>query len=125
MNDKITVEVNESLWNGYDRIISIGQIVPHEVVGMANHSKNILVGCGGSKIINFSHMLGAVYGMERMMGKDHTPVRKVLDYAATMFLKDLPIYYVLTVTTAPDQKTLLHGLFMDEGREGFEIAVVL
>ncbi len=125
MNDKITVEVNKNLWNGYDRIISIGQIVPHEVVGMANHSKNILVGCGGSKIINFSHMLGAVYGMERMMGKDHTPVRKVLDYAATMFLKDLPIYYVLTVTTAPDQKTLLHGLFMDEGREGFEKAVVL
>ena len=64
----------------YDLIISPGQVVPHEVIGMANHSKNLFVGVGGSDMINKSHMVGAVYGIERMMGKDHTPVRKIFDY---------------------------------------------
>ena len=71
----------------YDLIISIGQVVPHEVVGMANHAKNLFVGCGGSQMINASHMVGAVYGMERMMGRDNTPVRKIFDYGLENFLK--------------------------------------
>lgn len=85
----------------YDLILSIGQVVPHEVVGMANHAKNLFVGVGGSEMINASHMVGAVYGIERMMGKDHTPVRKLFDYALEHFLKTRPILFVLTVTTAP------------------------
>ena len=60
---------------------------------MANYSKNIFVGVGGAKLINKSHMLGALYGLERMMGRDHTPVRKVFDYAHEHFLKDLPLYF--------------------------------
>ncbi len=76
----IDVEVNERIMDPtYDWIVSIGQVVPHEVVGMANYSKNVFVGCGGKTIINRTHFLGAVYGMERLMGKDHSPVRKVLD----------------------------------------------
>ena len=67
---------------------------------MANYTKNILVGCGGKDTINKSHMLGAVFGMERLMGKDHSPVRKVLDYAQEHFLNKLPLVYILTVTTA-------------------------
>ena len=83
----IDVEVNKRLANSeYDLIISIGQVVPHEVVGMANYSKNVFVGCGGQHMINSSHFLGAVYGMEEIMGKDHTPVRKVYDYAENNFL---------------------------------------
>jgi nickel-dependent lactate racemase len=100
VNTLVVVEVNKKLFNGYDLIISIGQVVPHEVVGMANHSKNIFVGCGGADMINASHMLGAFYGMERMMGRDKTPVRKVFDYAAENFLSELPLYYIQTVTTA-------------------------
>jgi hypothetical protein len=41
----------------------------HEVIGMANYNKNILVGTGGRDSINRSHYLGAVYGMERIMGR--------------------------------------------------------
>ncbi|HHY71386.1 MAG TPA: DUF2088 domain-containing protein, partial [Thermoanaerobacterales bacterium] len=83
----IDVEVNRRLVNSeYDLIISIGQVVPHEVVGMANYNKNIFVGCGGKHMINSSHYLGAVYGLERLMGKDHSPVRKVYDYAENNFL---------------------------------------
>ena len=71
------------LINGdFDLILSIGQVVPHEVVGMANYNKNIFVGVGGAEAINKSHFVGAVYGMERMMGRADTPVRKIFNYAA-------------------------------------------
>ncbi len=119
----IMVEVNTKLWDGYDLICSIGQVVPHEVVGMANQSKNIFVGCGGMAMINASHMLGAFYGMERMMGKDLTPVRKVFDYAQERYLEDLPLVYVLTVTTAPAGQITTHGLYIGRERKYFEAAV--
>ncbi|MBQ4383217.1 MAG: DUF2088 domain-containing protein [Firmicutes bacterium] len=124
--DPIDVEIDRRLLDPkYDLIISIGQVVPHEVVGMANHAKNLFVGCGGSSMINSSHMVGAVYGMERMMGKDYTPVRKIFDYGLTHCLADRPILFALTVTTAPDDEIRMHGLFISEEREGLEKAVEL
>lgn len=126
VNSKIDVEVNKLIADTtYDLIISIGQVVPHEVVGMANYSKNIFVGCGGSSMINSSHMLGAFYGMERVMGKDHSPVRRVFDYAEKNFLKDFPIMYVLTVTTNQGDDVNIHGLYIGRERKLFEQAVSL
>jgi len=124
VNTKIDVEVNRLIMDkSYDLIISIGQVVPHEVVGMANYSKNIFVGCGGSSMINSSHMLGAFYGMERIMGKDFSPVRLVFDYAQEHFLNDVPLLYVLTVTTNIGDDTFIHGLFIGNERRLFEQAV--
>lgn len=124
VNTKIDVEVNKRLLDkSYDLIISIGQVVPHEVVGMANYSKNIFVGCGGSSMINSSHMLGAFYGLERIMGKDFSPVRKIFDYAEENFLKNIPLMYVLTVTTNEKDETLLHDIYIGRKRELFEMAV--
>ncbi|MBQ7558400.1 MAG: DUF2088 domain-containing protein [Lachnospiraceae bacterium] len=124
--DSVAVEIDRRVMDEkYDLIISIGQVVPHEVVGMANHAKNLFVGCGGSQMINASHMVGAVYGMERMMGRDNTPVRKIFDYGLEHFLKDRPILFALTVTTAPDDEIRMHGLFISEDREGLEKAVKL
>lgn len=123
MDSDIDVEVDARLWDGYDLILSIGQVVPHEVVGMANYSKNIFVGCGGSSMINASHMLGAFYGMERIMGKDFSPVRRVFDYAEQTYLKELPLSYVLTVTTAPGGRIHTHGLYIGRERATFEQAV--
>lgn len=126
VNSKIDVEVNRRIVDeSYDLIISAGQVVPHEVVGMANYSKNIFVGCGGSSMINSSHMLGAFYGMERIMGKDFSPVRKVFDYAQEKYLSKLPLLYILTVTTNEGDKTNIHGLFIGDKREVFEQAVAL
>jgi nickel-dependent lactate racemase len=125
-HDSVDVEVNKLLLDpSYDLIVSIGQVVPHEVIGMANHSKNIFVGVGGKKMINASHMIGAVYGMERMMGKDHTPVRKVFDYGCEHFINKLPIIYALTVTTNPNLVTKTHGLFIGEKRNALEEAIKL
>lgn len=126
IDEPIDVEINQILLDkSYDLIISIGQVVPHEVVGMANYSKNIFVGCGGSQIINKSHMLGAVYGMERIMGRDHSPVRKVFDYCEENFIKDMPLMYVLTVTTAEGNDVEIHGLFIGRDRSLFEEGVKL
>ena len=125
-HDPVSVEVNRLIMDEkYDLIISPGQVVPHEVIGMVNHAKNIFVGVGGSDMINKSHMVGAVYGMERMMGKDHTPVRKVFDYGMEHFLKDRPILFALTVTTAPRGNIRTHGLFIGEGRKCLEEAIKL
>ena len=126
MDQSIPVEVNHHLLDkSYDLILSIGQVVPHEVAGMANQSKNVFVGCGGFRMINASHMIGAFYGMERIMGKDHTPVRDVFDYAAEHFILDLPLAYILTVTDAPEGIIRTHGLFIGRDRGLFEEAVKL
>lgn len=126
VNSNIDVEVNKLIADkSYDLIISIGQVVPHEVVGMANYSKNIFVGCGGSNMINSSHMLGAFYGMERIMGRDFSPVRRVFDYAQEKFLGGTPLIYVLTVTTNKGDDTYIHGLFIGNQRSLFEEAVAL
>ena len=124
VNNSIDVEVNRCLMDpSYDLVLSIGQVVPHEVVGMANYSKNIFVGIGGSSMINSSHMLGAFYGMERIMGKDFSPVRRVFDYAEENFLSSVPLLYVLTTTTNQGDDVTLHGLYIGRERANFEAAV--
>ena len=125
-HDPVDVEINRLVMDEkYDLILSIGQVVPHEVIGMANHAKNLFVGVGGADMINKSHMVGAVYGMERMMGKDHTPVRKVFDYGMEHFLNERPILFVLTVTTAPGGNIRTHGLFIGDKRNALEAAIAL
>ena len=124
--DPVSVEVNRRLMDEkYDLIVSPGQVVPHEVIGMANHAKNIFVGIGGSDMINKSHMIGAVCGMEKAMGRDHTPVRQLFDYAFDHYVSHRPILWVLTVNTAPGGRIASHGLFIGEGRNCLTEAVKL
>lgn len=124
--EPVTAEINRRVMEDcYDLIISVGQVVPHEVIGMSNHAKNLFVGVGGSDMINKSHMIGAVYGMERMMGRDHTPVRRLFDYCLENFIKDRPIIFALTVTTAPGGDICTHGLFIGDTRKVLEEAIAL
>ena len=124
--DPVSVEVNRRVMDeSYDLIVSPGQVVPHEVIGMSNHAKNLFVGVGGSDMINKSHMVGAVFGMERMMGRDNTPVRRIFDYGMEHFLNHRPILFVLTVTTATGRNIHTHGLFIGEGRNCLTEAVKL
>ena len=110
----------------FDLILSIGQVVPHEVAGMANYNKNILVGCGGPESINRSHYLGAVYGMERIMGRAENPVRNVLNCAAERFLRNCPIVYVVTVIgRMADERLVVRGLFVGDDEECFRQAAAL
>lgn len=117
-------QVNRLLLDpSFDLILSIGQVVPHEVIGMANYTKNIFVGTGGSEGINNSHFLGATYGMERIMGRAHSPVRDVMEYAAQHFIKNLPIVYIQTVLSKGDDGEIkLRGLFIGDDFECFQKA---
>ena len=111
---------------GFDLILSIGQVVPHEVIGMANYNKNILIGTGGRLGINRSHYLGAVYGLERIMGRAENPVRAVLNRASELFLKDVPIVYVQTVVGRSANGGLaVRGLFIGDDAECFHRAAEL
>jgi len=111
---------------GFDLILSLGQVVPHEVSGMANYNKNIFVGTGGTDAINKSHFLGAVYGMERIMGRADNPVRKLYNYADDNFAKDLPVIYALTVVAIGDDGSLkTRGLFIGDDIECFNLAAEL
>ena len=114
-------QVNKLLLEGnFDLILSIGQVVPHEVVGMANYNKNIFVGTGGSEGINKSHFVGAAFGMEKMMGRSETPVRKIFNYASDNFTSELPILYVQTVVSVDeDGKLVANGLFIGDDTEVF------
>ncbi|MBO7247222.1 MAG: DUF2088 domain-containing protein [Bacteroidaceae bacterium] len=120
-------QVNKLLLDpSFDLILSIGQVVPHEVIGMANYNKNIFVGTGGNEGINKSHYLGAIYGMERIMGRADTPVRKILEYASTHFATELPIVYIQTVLSKGDDgKMKLRGLFIGDDFECFRRAAEL
>ena len=123
----IEVEVNRRLIEGgYDLILSVGQVVPHEVVGMANYSKNIFVGVGGRQMINKSHMLSAICGMEKALGVVESPARKVFDYAQEHFLASLPLVYIQTVTKLDEQENIsLKGLYIGSSRRPFEMAAAL
>lgn len=120
-------QVNKLLLDkSFDLILSIGQVVPHEVIGMANYNKNIFVGTGGNEGINKSHYLGAIYGMERIMGRAKTPVRNILEYASTHFAQELPIVYIQTVLSKGDDGEMkLRGLFIGDDFECFGKAAEL
>ncbi|WP_299583953.1 lactate racemase domain-containing protein [uncultured Sunxiuqinia sp.] len=121
-------QVNKLLLSGnFDLILSIGQVVPHEVVGMANYNKNVFVGTGGVEGINKSHFVGAAYGMERMMGHADTPVRKIFNYASDKFTNHLPLLYVQTVVglDKTDGKVKTRGLFIGDDYEVFDKAAKL
>jgi len=121
-------QVNKLLRDGnFDLILSIGQVVPHEVVGMANYNKNIFVGTGGVEGINKSHFVGAAYGMERMMGHADTPVRRIFNYASDHFANHLPIVYVQTVVglDKSDGKVKCRGLYIGDDFEVFDKAAKL
>jgi nickel-dependent lactate racemase len=111
---------------GHDLIISVGQVVPHEVIGMANYNKNLFVGTGGPEGINKSHFVGAAYGLERIMGKADTPVRRLLNYASEHFITHLPVVYVHTVISRDETgKLVMRGLFIGDDIEVFNLAADL
>ena len=122
----LNAQINKLLLDpSFDLILSVGQVVPHEVIGMANYTKNIFVGVGGSDFINKSHFIGASFGMERIMGRAKSPVRDVFEYAKVNFAGKLPIVYVLTVRDKQDGQMVTRGLFIGDDFECFQKAADL
>ena len=124
---EVNVEINKIVFDNYDLIISIGQVVPHEVVGMANYTKNLMVGIGGSDMINKSHFLGAVSNLEKIMGHADSPVRRLFNYGVDTYLSDLPIIYMQTVMARDEVsgKMAMRGFFAGNGDSAFMAAAKL
>jgi len=124
---ELQAQVNKLLLDpSFDLILSVGQVVPHEVIGMANYTKNIFVGVGGSDFINKSHFIGASYGMERIMGRAKSPVRSVFEYAKVNYARNIPIVYVLTVRDKDaNGEMVTRGLFIGDDFECFQKAADL
>jgi nickel-dependent lactate racemase len=115
----ILVQINRHLFEkSLDCILSINQVVPHEVAGMAGFSKNIVVGLGGTENIHKTHFLGAAYGIERIMGKMDSPVRKVLDHILEKHCHSLPLVHAITVVGKDaDGTSKTRGIFIGTDRE--------
>jgi hypothetical protein len=112
----------QNRWD-FSLIVSIGQVTPHEIAGMANHAKNIFVGTGGAGAIHKSHWLGALYGLERLMGVRENPVRALFDEALRRYGSLFPpILWILTVV---DYHNQVRGLFCGADRKCFEDAADL
>lgn len=122
--EQIEVAVNRQLFDGnYDLIISVGQVVPHEVIGLANYTKNIMIGVGGKDTIDKSHFLGAVCGMESIMGQIDTPVRCALNTAFDRFVRpELDVDFILTVLGPGEGGLALRGLYIGDDDATFEQA---
>ena len=106
----------------YTTAVSIGPVFPHEVSGFSNGLKNLLVGLGGKSFVDYSHWLGALYGIERIMGRLGTPVRRVFNYAHEDHFETLGIVYVLTVI---DKDKNLRGLYVGNDPETHARAAAL
>ena len=118
---EVNVQVNKIVFDNYDLIVSIGQVVPHEVVGMANYTKNIMVGIGGSDMINKSHFLGAASNLEKIMGHADSPVRRLFTYGVDTYLNELPFLFMQTVMARDEEsgKMAMRGFFAGTGEDPF------
>jgi nickel-dependent lactate racemase len=89
-------------------IVNIGHVVPHEVLGFANHNKNYFIGLAGKETICAAHMAAACCGIENNLGNLLTPVRRCFNKAEEEFLSRLPDFYVQLVLARDPQGSLVH-----------------
>ena len=113
----LPVTVNHALVDGrYDLVVSIGQVVPHEVAGFGGYTKHLEIGLGGGETIQRSHFIGAVHGIEQTMGAADAPVRRLLDTAFDRILEPrCAVLFVLTVVESQPEGPVLRGVYAGVG----------
>ncbi len=84
---EVDVSVNGLIFE-YDRVLILGPVFPHEVVGFSGGNKYFFPGICGPELLNFFHWLGAVITNPKIIGTKHTPVRATVDRAAAMLEAD-------------------------------------
>jgi nickel-dependent lactate racemase len=104
----------------WDLIVNIGHVVPHEVLGFANHNKNYFIGLGGKETICAAHMAAASFGIENNLGTLVTPLRACFNKAEQDFLGRLPDLYVQVVMARNPQDELVQtGLYVGDDLETY------
>ncbi|MDO5581024.1 MAG: lactate racemase domain-containing protein [Planctomycetia bacterium] len=117
----IPVSLNKMLLEGnWDLIINVGHIVPHEVLGFANHNKNYFIGLGGKPMICASHMMAACCGIENNLGNLITPLRQCYNTAQEEYLSDLPDFFFEVVMAYNAEGKLGHtGVYVGDDLETY------
>ena len=117
----IPIELNTMLLDGkWDLIINVGHVVPHEVLGFANHNKNYFIGLGGKDCICASHLMAACCGIESNLGNLITPLRACFNEAEKRYLGHLPDCYLQVVMAYDKTGTLVHtGVFAGDDLETY------
>jgi nickel-dependent lactate racemase len=118
---EIPVELNTMLMDQpWDLIINIGHVVPHEVLGFANHNKNYFIGLGGKDTICASHIAAAVYGIENNLGCLVTPLRACYNWAEEKYLAHLNDVYLQIVMRRDDTgKLVTSGIYVGDDLETY------
>ncbi len=99
----------------WDLVINVGHVVPHEVLGFANHNKNYFIGLAGKDLICTSHMASASYGIENNLGTLVTPVRECFNKAEDDYLRHLPDLYVQVTMRRNEENELVHtGVYVGD-----------
>lgn len=117
----IPVRLNRSLMqDAWDLVINVGHVVPHEVLGFANHNKNYFIGVAGKETICASHLMAATCGIENNLGNLVTPVRACFNHAEKELLGGLPDLYVQVVLARNARNQLVHtGVFVGDDLETY------
>jgi nickel-dependent lactate racemase len=120
-NWDIPVDLNRMLMEEpWDLVINIGHVVPHEVLGFANHNKNYFIGLGGKETICASHLAAGVYGIERNLGNLITPLRACFNWAEEKMLGRLPdVYFQVVMKRDADNKLVHTGVFVGDDLETY------
>jgi nickel-dependent lactate racemase len=117
----IPISLNKRLMTEpWDLIINVGHVVPHEVLGFANHNKNYFIGLGGKDLICAAHIAAACCGIENNLGNLITPVRACFNKAEDQYLGGLPDLYVQVVLARNEQDQLVHtGVYVGDDLETY------
>jgi len=107
MREDVPVHVNKRVLE-YDVVLVVGPVFPHEVVGFSGGNKYLFPGVSGPEVLNFFHWLGALITNVRINGTKHTPVRAVVDRAASMVPAEKLCLAMVTT------KKGVHGLYFDD-----------
>jgi lactate racemase len=118
LRQSVKVRLNKLIFD-YDQIIICGPTFPHEVVGFSGGNKYFFPGVSGAEVINFSHWLGAVITSYEVIGTKYTPVRRVIDRAASFI--NLPKLCFSMVVKGEE----MVGLYIGPPEEAYEEAAGL
>src|SRR5688572_3491651 len=118
------IDLNSMLMDQkWDLIVNVGHVVPHEVLGFANHNKNYFIGLGGKDLICASHLASASYGIENNLGRLVTPTRACFNWAEEKFLGRLPDVYLKVVMQRNAANQLVHsGVYVGDDLETYLMA---
>ena len=118
---EIPVDLNSTLIvEPWDLIVNIGHVVPHEVLGFANHNKNYFIGLGGKETICASHIAAAVYGIENNLGCLITPLRACYNIAERELLGHLPdVYFQIVMQRDTANNLVTSGIYVGDDLETY------